>query len=304
MDARPDRSLHWQPAFPVDAKLTLKSLRRGRPDPTHREEPDGSLWRTALTSTGPVTYRIRQHRLDDLDVDAWGPGAGELVENIPAELGAHDHPEDFRPAHPVLERAWRRLPGLRVPRTGRVFEAFVPAVLEQRVVSLDAQAAWARLLRAHGTPAPGPAPAAMRVVPPPGVWARIPIWDWRRAGVDLRRSNTVALAARHAGKLERAAADPARAYRLLSAMPGLGVWTAAQVGHRALGDADALPLGDFDLGRLTGLALAGRPLADEEVEAFYRPWRPHRYRVVRALELTPRIAPRRGHRAPRARPFR
>jgi 3-methyladenine DNA glycosylase/8-oxoguanine DNA glycosylase len=185
-----------------------------------------------------------------------------------------------------------------------VFEAFVPAVLEQRVVSLDAQAAWARLLRAHGTPAPGPAPAAMRVVPPPGVWARIPIWDWRRAGVDLQRSKTVVLAARHAGKLERAAADPARAYRLLSAMPGVGVWTAAQVGHRALGDADALPIGDFDLGRMTGLALAGRPLADEEVEAFYRPWRPHRYRVVRVLELTPRIAPRRSHRAPRARPFR
>jgi hypothetical protein len=42
----------------------------------------------------------RQHHLDDLDVDAWGPGAGELVENIPAELGAQDRPEEFRPAHP------------------------------------------------------------------------------------------------------------------------------------------------------------------------------------------------------------
>jgi len=304
MEARPDRSLHWQPAFLVDAKLTLKSLRRGRHDPTHREEADGSLWRTALTSTGPATYRIRQHRLDDLDVDAWGPGAGELVENMSAELGAHDHPEEFRPAHPVLERAWSRLPGLRVPHTGRLFEALVPAVLEQRVVGLDAQAAWARLLRAHGTPAPGPAPEPMRVMPSPEAWAKIPIWDWRRAGVDLQRSRTVMLTARHAGKLERAAADPARAYRLMSAMPGVGVWTAAQVGHRALGDADALPLGDFDLGRMTGLALAGRPLADEEVEAFYLPWRPHRYRVVRVLELTPRAAPRRSHRAPRARPFR
>ncbi|QRP48632.1 DNA-3-methyladenine glycosylase [Amycolatopsis sp. FDAARGOS 1241] len=303
MEMPPDRSLHWQPGFPVDAKLTLKSLRRGRHDPTHRQEADGTLWRTALTSSGPVTYRIRQRRLDDLDVDAWGPGTDELIGSIRTELGEHDRPEDFRPAHPVLERAWSRLPGLRVPRTGRLFEALVPAILEQRVVGLDAQAAWARLVGAHGGPAPGPAPGTMRVMPSPAAWAKIPIWDWRRAGVDLHRSKTVSSAAWHAAKLDRAAADPARAYELMSAMSGVGVWTAAQVGHRALGDADALPLGDFNLGRMTGMALLGRPLAEQEIEAFYLPWRPHRYRVVRILELTPRSAPRRRHRAPRARPF-
>ncbi|MFI5613243.1 DNA-3-methyladenine glycosylase family protein [Amycolatopsis sp. NPDC051903] len=304
MDMPPDCSLHWQPGFPVDAKLTLKSLQRGRRDPTHRQEADGTLWRTALTSSGPVTYRIRQQRLDDLAVDAWGPGAGELVENIRTELGEQDRPEDFRPAHPVLERAWSRLPGLRVPRTGRLFEALVPAILEQRVVGPDARAAWARLVGTHGGPAPGPAPETMRVMPTPEVWAKIPIWDWRRAGVDLQRSKTVISAAWHAAKLDRAAAEPARAYALMSAMSGVGVWTAAQVGHRALGDADALPLGDFHLGRMTGLALLGRPLAEQEIEAFYLPWRPHRYRVVRILELTPRTAPRRSHRAPRAQPFR
>jgi 3-methyladenine DNA glycosylase/8-oxoguanine DNA glycosylase len=304
MEMPPDRSLHWQPGFPADAKLTFASLRRGRHDPTHRQETDGTLWRTALTSSGPVTFRIRQQRLDDLDIDAWGPGAGELIGSIRTELGEHDRPEDFRPAHPVLERAWSRLPGLRVPRTGRLFEALVPAILEQRVVGLDAQAAWARLVGAHGGPAPGPAPETMRVMPSPEAWAKIPIWEWRRAGVDLRRSKTVILAAWHAAKLDRAATDPARAYELMSAMSGVGVWTAAQVGHRALGDADALPIGDFHLGRMTGMALLGRPLAEREIEAFYLPWRPHRYRVVRTLELTPRSAPRRSHRPPRAQPFR
>ncbi|WP_432854474.1 DNA-3-methyladenine glycosylase family protein [Amycolatopsis sp. CA-161197] len=300
----PDQSTHWEPGFPVDAKLTLKSLRRGRYDPTHRVEADGTLWRTARTSSGLVTYRIRQQRLDDLDVDAWGPGAEELVGNIRSELGEHDRPEEFRPGHPVLERAWKRLPGLRVPRTGRLFEALVPAVLEQRVVGLDAMAAWARLVRAHGGAAPGPAHETMRVMPSPEEWAKIPVWEWRRAGVDLQRSRTITFVSRHAAKLDRAAGDPARAYELMSLMPGVGVWTAAQVGHRALGDADALPLGDFHLGRMTGLALAGHPLADDEIEAFYRPWRPHRYRVVRILELTPGTAPRRGHRAPRAQRFR
>lgn len=140
----PDESLHWQPGFPIDARQTLAALRRGHHDPTHRITPDRALWRTALTSTGPVTYRIRQQRLDDLSIDAWGPGARELVDTIPIELGAGDHPELFRPNHPFLQRALRRMPGLRVPCTGRLFEALVPAIIEQRVVGLDAEAAFTR----------------------------------------------------------------------------------------------------------------------------------------------------------------
>ncbi|WAZ25916.1 DNA-3-methyladenine glycosylase 2 family protein [Streptomyces cinnabarinus] len=304
MPQRPDRSVHWQPPFPVNARLTLSSLRRGPHDPTHRVEPDGTLWRTARPASGPVTYRIRQQRPDDLRIDAWGPGAAELADSVRRELGEDDRPELFRPAHPVLRGAVRRLPGLRVPRTGRLFEALVPAVFEQRVVGLDAAASFTRLIRRYGEQAPGPAPAGMRLPLPPGTWRTIPSWEWRAAGVDLHRSATVIEAARHAVRLDRSAADPARAYDLLAKLPGVGVWTAAQVGHRALGDADALPLGDYHLATITGVALLGRPLADDEVEAFYEPFRPHRYRVVRLLELSPGAAPRRGSRAPRAGPFR
>jgi 3-methyladenine DNA glycosylase/8-oxoguanine DNA glycosylase len=297
--------VHWQPAFPVNARLTLASLRHGHHDPTHRVEPDGTIWRAALTTTGPVTYRIRQRRLDDLRIEAWGPGAAELAETIRDELGAGDHPEEFQPEHPFLRQALRRLAGLRVPATGRLFEAVVPAVIEQRVVGLDAVAGWTRLVRVHGTPAPapGPAPAGMLVPPSPEAWQQIPSWDWRQAGIDLHRSRTVILAARHAARLDRTAADPEAAYRLLATIPGIGTWTAAQVGHRALGDADALALGDYNLGRMTGIALLGRPLDDDEIEDFYEQWRPHRYRVTRLLELTPGSAPRRAPRAPRNRPL-
>lgn len=297
----PDQSLHWQPAFPVDARLTLAGLRHGHLDPTHRVEPDGSLWRTALTASGPVSYRIRQQRLDDLLIDAWGPGSAELAEVIRDELGAADHPERFHPDHPFLRQAWRRRVGLRVPRTKRLFEALVPAVVEQRVVGRDAIAAWTRLVRRHGSTPPGPAPAGMRVPPTPEVWQSIPSWDWRQAGVDLHRSRTVSQAARHAANLDKTADDPDAAYRLMASLPGIGTWTAAQVGQRALGDADALPLGDYHLGRTTGVALLGRPLADAEIEDFYEQWRPHRYRVIRLIELTPGAAPRRAPRMPRSR---
>jgi 3-methyladenine DNA glycosylase/8-oxoguanine DNA glycosylase len=304
MHQPPDRSLHWQPGFPVDARLTLAALRRGRHDPTHRVEPDGTLWRAALTAAGPVTYRIRQQRLDDLRIDAWGPGAAQLVDDIPTELGAADHPELFRPGHPALQRAVNAMPGLRVPRTGRIFEALAPAIIEQRVVGLDAQAAFTRLVRVNGTRPPGPAPDGMRLPPTPRAWTSVPGWEWRRAGVDLHRSRTLIRAAHHAARLEQSADDPDRAYTLLAKLPGIGPWTAAQVGQRALGDADALPVGDYHLGQMTGIALLGRTLGDDEIEAFYEPFRPHRYRVVRLIELDPRLASRRAPRASRARRMR
>jgi 3-methyladenine DNA glycosylase/8-oxoguanine DNA glycosylase len=299
-DRPADRTVHWQPPFPVNARLTLSALRRGPRDPTHRVEPDGTLWRTALTATGPVTYRIRQQRLDDLLIEAWGPGAAELADGIRDELGASDRPERFHPGHPLLREAQRRLVGLRVPATGRLFEALVPAVIEQRVVGVDAFAGWNRLVRSYG----GPAPAGMVTPPSPEAWRRIPTWDWRRAGIDDQRSGTIIRTARHAARLDQTAADPEAAYRLMASLPGIGPWTAAQVGHRALGDADALPIGDYHLARMTGVALLGHPLEDDEVEDYYEQWRPHRYRVVRLLELTPGAAPRRAPRAPRSRPLR
>lgn len=300
----PNCSMRWQPGFPVDAELTLRSLRHGRDDPTHQVEPDGTLWRTARTASGTVTYRIRQQRLDDLLVDAWGSGAAELVNSVRTELGEDDRPDLFRPTHPVLTAAWHRSPGLRVPCTGRLFEAIVPAIIEQRVVGLDATAAFTRLVRMYGEPAPGPAPDVMRVYPSPRAWRKVPSWAWRRAGVDLQRSRTLIQTSRCADRLDRCAADTARAYTLMGKLPGIGAWTAAQVGHRALGDADALPLGDYHLGRMTGMTLLGRPLADEEIEEFYEPFRPHRYRVLRLIELNPRLASRRAPRMPRNRPLR
>ena len=64
-------------------------------------------------------------------------------------------------------------------------------VLEQRVIGLQAQSAWRQLVRAHGTAAPGPAPAGMMVVPSVRAWQLIPSWEWHRAGVDPRQSRTV-----------------------------------------------------------------------------------------------------------------
>ena len=287
----------WRPHLPVDVVRTLAPLRRGRADPTHVLGADGAVWRTTRGAGGAATYRLSSRGLHEVRCDAWGPGAEEVVAGLADLLGGRDDPAGFDPAHRLLRDAHARHPGLRVPRTGRVLEALVPAVLEQKVTGREARAAFRRLVQRYGEPAPGPAPDGMRVPPSADVWRRVPSWDWHRAGVDPKRTRTVLAAVGVAGRLEECVGlAPADAARRLRAVPGVGVWTVAEVGQRALGDADALSVGDVHLSSYVGWALAGRPLDDDGMVALLERWRPHRYRVVRLLECAGVRAPRFGPR--------
>ena len=287
----------WRPQLPVDVRRTLAPLRRGAGDPTHRVGEDGALWRTTCTDDGPATLRLTQRGLHEVHCAAWGPGAERAVAGLPDLLGGRDDAASFEPGHPLLVESHARHPGLRIPRTGRVMEALVPAVIEQKVTGKEAFAAFRTLVLRFGAPAPGPAPLGMRVPPPAEVWRRIPSWEWHRAGVDPKRSRTVCEATRLAGRLEEAVGmAPAEAARRLSAVPGIGVWTVAEIAQRALGDSDALSVGDFHLSQAVGWALVGRPLDDDGMVGLLEPWRPHRYRVVRLLELSPAAKPRFGPR--------
>jgi 3-methyladenine DNA glycosylase/8-oxoguanine DNA glycosylase len=212
-------------------------------------------------------------------------------------LGAGDDRTGFDPAHPLLRDIARRVPGMRVGRSGRVLEALVPAVLEQKVVGVEAWRAWRLLLLRFGDQAPGPVPDGMRVFPPAGTWLHIPSWEWHRAGVEAVRARTVANAARVAGRLEEIAALPSEdADRRLRSLPGIGPWTSAEVRQRACGDADAVSVGDYHLPALVGWALAGRKVDDAGMLELLAPYAGHRYRVTRLLELGGVRPPRRGPR--------
>jgi 3-methyladenine DNA glycosylase/8-oxoguanine DNA glycosylase len=228
---------------------------------------------------------------------AWGPGAEWMLAALPHLLGASDEPGGFRPEHPLLREAVRRHPGFRVGRSGRVLEALVPAVLEQKVVGLEAFRSWRLLLRRFGLPAPGPAPAGMRVCPPASTWAAIPSWEWHRAGVEGIRAATIRAAARVAGRLEQLAALPAaEADRKLQSLSGIGVWTSAEIRQRACGDPDAVSVGDYNLPGAVGWALAGRVVDDAGMLELLAPYAGHRYRATRLIELTGTRPPRRGPR--------
>lgn len=295
-----EHALTWSPRHPTDLHQTIGSLRRGPGDPTFRLDEAGAVWRTTRTSGGAATLRYTQPAPDELRCEGWGPGAGVAVASGPELLGDRDDPTDFEPGIRLLDDAHRRHPGLRIPRTGRVFEALVPAILEQKVITLQAHDSWRRLVQRFGEPAPGPTPRRMMVAPTAEAWASIPVWEWHTAGVDPRRARTIVNAARYAARLEEAVGmSPADAAARLTLLPGIGAWTAAEVAQRALGDADALSVGDYHLSNYVGRALWGRDMTDAEMVEAMAPWAGHRYRVVRLLGAAGvRGRPRRGPRMP------
>ncbi|AYG82469.1 DNA-3-methyladenine glycosylase [Streptomyces hundungensis] len=296
----PGRKRTWAArSGPLDLALTLGPLRRGPGDPTYRTTPDGAVWRTSRTPAGPATLRVTAAG-DTAHAEAWGAGAEWMLEQLPAMLGELDDPEAFEPRHRLLAETHRNRPGLRLTRTGLVLESLIPSVLEQKVTATEAYRAWRLLVRGFGEPAPG-APEGMYVMPDARQWALIPSWEWHRAGVDSKRSDTVMRAVRVARRMEEAAAmDPKDAEARLRLIPGIGPWTAAETLQRAIGAADLVTVGDLHLPGIIGHALAGnRNADDDEMLALLEPYAGQRHRAARLILLSGRVPPRR---APRFQP--
>jgi 3-methyladenine DNA glycosylase/8-oxoguanine DNA glycosylase len=288
----------WRPEYRLDLAGVLAPLRRGRGDPTWRSAGEGSaIWRVSTTPDGPATTRLRRRSDGTVVCDAWGPGAQWSLDGLPMLLGAGDRPEEFVAHHPLVADASRRMPGLRFGASGRVWDVLVPSVLEQKVTGVEARRSWRELCRRFGDPAPGPAPDGMRVPPSPAQVRGIPDWEWHKAGVDSARRRAILACAAVAHRLEAACelgGEPGR--ELLRKVPGIGVWTAAEVAQRAWGDTDAVSVGDFHIPTLVGWALVGRPLDDAGMLGVLAPYAPQRQRAVRFVEVSgfrrPRFGPR------------
>ena len=289
---------------PVSLRLTLGPLRRGGTDPTMRMGPDG-VWRATRTPQGTVTTHITAGTDGRLTMRAWGDGAAWALDAFPALVGADDSddPLDAMDLDPLVADCRRRLPGLRVGRSQAVVEALVPTILEQKVVGIDAKRSYARLVRTLGEPAPGPAgEAGMRVPPAPATLAATPSYVFHRCNVERKRADAIRVACTYAARMEETVAmAPADAFRRITALPGVGPWSAAEVGMVALGDADAVSVGDYHLPSLVAWALAGEPRADDaRMLELLEPYRGQRGRVIRLVLAgsTAGTPPRRGPRMP------
>ena len=293
----------WRPDRPVPIATILGTVRRGAGDPTYAGR-DGTVWRGLRTPCGTASLALAEDRAAGaVRAVAWGAGAAWACEHVPAMLGGLDEPDGFEPTHPHLVAAMRQHAHWRVPRSGLVFEAAVAAAIEQKVTGQEAFAGWRLLVRRHGEPAPGPpGTRGLMVMPTPQTIRAIPSWEWLAMHIDPARSATVLRVAGVAASLERTLGlEAAAADSALRSVPGVGVWTAAEVRQRAHGDADAVSFGDYHVASSVGLALTGTPVDDRDMASLLEQYRPHRYRVQRLVELTrvrsarrgPRMAPRR-----------
>ena len=295
----------WRPDWPCRVGGTLRAHRRGAGDPTFRLDEAGATWRGIRTPEGPATLRVVDRApLGEVHGTAWGPGAAWALDSLPALLGADDDWSGFEPRLPLLAEAWRRHPHGRFGRSGLVMEALVPAVIEQKVTGQEAFAGFRMLVHRYGERAPGPgADRKLWLQPTPEVLRSIPSWEWLKMHIDPARSRALVTVARVAESLERTITlAPEEAERRLRSLPGIGVWTSAEVRQRAFGDPDAVSFGDYHVAKDVGWALTGTPFDDAELEAYLEPWRPHRGRVVALVGAAglrrprhgPRMAPR-GH---------
>jgi 3-methyladenine DNA glycosylase/8-oxoguanine DNA glycosylase len=280
--------------FPLDLDLTLGQLQRGPSDPTIRFELN-EVWRAARTPEGTASLRL-QLRGGQLVADAWGVGAHWMIGHTPALVGFDDQPNTFEPAHRLLADLHRYHPGLRLGRTGLVFEALLPTILEQKVPSVEAYASYGHLVRALGEPAPGD--VGLMVPPSPQRLLATPYWAVHRFGIERRRYAIMQTIAARARRLEATAdMDPSAARRLLTTMPGIGPWSAAEVSVVAYGDRDVVSMGDYHLPHQVAWALAGEVRGNEtRMLELLEPYRGHRARVIRLLTLGGIQAPRFGPR--------
>lgn len=279
---------------PFDLTGTLAGVVQG-PDSLVNRVVDGVVWRASRSPAGPCTIRL-ELKGRHLEATGWGEGAEAALDALPNLVGAHDDDSSFVAHHEIVERMWRSHRGVRVPRSGAVAETLISSVLEQRVTAFEAQRAQVQIVERYSERAPGP--ADLWLPPDPERLAGAAPYDLHLVGVEQDRADIVRRVAANARRLDALALlPPAEAHQRLNEVTGVGPWSAARVALVALGDADAVPLGDPTLPATVTHAFTGRAVDDDVAMLdVLRPYHGHRGRVIRLLAAAGVRSPERTHR--------
>ena len=276
---------------------TVRSLMVPQHDPCARFD-GGTFWWAARTPDGPGTLRLERDGTEVV-AGAYGVGADWLIERADAIAGLRDDVsgfDDLVAGNRLLARLAATYRGLRFPATGLMFVHVLRAVLEQKVAGTEAFRAYRKTVRHFGEPAPGP--VELLLPPDPDVVAAAPYWVFHPFGVEQRRTSALLRAAALAASLQRCA-DSVTATRRLTAIPGIGGWTAAEVVRSAYGDPDAVSVGDYHIPTTVAWALAGEARGtDARMLELLEPYAGQRGRVCALLAAGGIQAPRFGPRMP------
>ena len=283
-----------------DPTLSFRRFRFGSQDPTFRLT-DAELTLATITPDGPATMSIGAEG----PVSFRGPGAGIAAERRPDPRGDLDmftSLEDDCPAsvsaatfHVVrgLEKRWGHV---RFGHTADVYRAALTATLGQRITAAEAIHQWRRLCRTYGRVV---IDGELVTPPDPAVFSRLVPYELHRHGIEEARARTLIAIAKVFDRPGIHHVDPDAAMeRLCREVPRFGPWTRALVRAEALGDPDAVAVGDFHLKNVVATALAGRSRGtDEEMLEHLSPYAGQRGRVLSWLAMegvrAPAFGPRR-----------
>jgi AraC family transcriptional regulator of adaptative response / DNA-3-methyladenine glycosylase II len=149
----------------------------------------------------------------------------------------------------------RRYPGIRVPGTWDPFEMALRAIVGQQISVAGATTLMARIASRHG------------VTPQSLMRART------NPGMPQTRWNTIRGLARAVARGEvtfERGATLDESIANLTALPGIGPWTAHYIAMRALREPDAFPHTDLGIRKAAGM------LSDRELRSRAEAWRPYR----------------------------
>ena len=182
---------------------------------------------------------------------------------------------------PVMSEVVERFYGLHLPHTGTIFEALVLGVLGQHIATNVARIIRTLIIETFGSRAEFNGKTYYAFPRPEAIWASSPD-ELRTMKLTQRKSEYVhgiaGAALDSAVGLESVAELPDKEIvERLTALRGVGQWTAQWALIRAVGRPDALPLGDLAVRRVVSrLFFDGAEVTDAQVEELARRWSPYR----------------------------
>ncbi len=275
-----------------------------------------SLQRLLHLGGEPVRVGVVQPAADRVLFAARARTEEAAAEGISRMRFATGVDEDLRPFHdrfksdPVIGKAVRANPRLRVRRRPVPWEALLAAVTEQLIEFGEAVAIQRRMIAVFGHRCSetglrdGPAPAVIAAESP----ARLASFDLApKRAIALRRVAAEVAAGR--ADLEAAVAAPpgaaeAAARRLLK-ITDIGPWTVEMLALHGFGRHDVIAAGDLGFIKLVGRITTGHPKARAEIAevrefmAPYGEWKGLAGEYLRLAAATGLLTPGARDRAPR-----
>jgi len=271
---------------PFDPRPTLAFL-AARAVPSVEHVSERSYRRTiALSSGEPAVIELRADGSDCVTLLLPAAAAADLPRVVARATRAFDLDADVRgiAEHLSTDPRLRTALGtrhVRVPGSFDPFEAGVRALVGQQVSVAAARTLLGRIVAVHGAPLEPPADTLTHLFPSPRALADAPLERLGLTGPRARALRSFATAVAD-GTLDLGSfTDLDDAVARLTALPGIGEWTAHYLALRALGEPDAFPAGDLHVRR--ALATQGRVPTEREAIARAESWRPWRAYAVIAL---------------------